>query len=510
LKGIRRTGMINSGWKKPKIKSIFTLFFIIILYLFPSWVCAAATDTISLSPHPVRTAYNVSLDKESYKALHSAGSEKSDIHNAKLNQGPSAYQTKGNSGGKQASQKSSASESVWLTLLAIFLGGMALNLTPCVYPLIPITISYFGGKSENIKGQTILHGILYILGLSITNSFLGLSAALSGGILGSILQHPIVLVFVSGVLVAMGMSFFGLWEIRIPMQITKLASKNYTGFFGTFFMGLTLGIVAAPCLGPFILGLLTYVGQRGDPLWGFLCFFVLSLGLGIPLSILAIFSGKVSRLPKSGDWMLWIRKFMGWVLLGMAVFMAWPIISNSIVKTGLMAGVLIAAGIHLGFLDKTGAKIKFFPHIKKAIGIAIICGAVVYMSSKGGEVKEVQWLKYDESVFEIAKEQGKPAILDFYADWCRPCVEMEKRVFVDPEVIKLSSKFITMRLDVTKSEPFHDKVMRQYGVRGIPTIIFINREGVEEKRLRIIGYVDKSRVIKNLTWLLNKPPAGEK
>ncbi|MCJ7542174.1 MAG: sulfite exporter TauE/SafE family protein, partial [Desulfobacterales bacterium] len=182
----------------------------------------------------------------------------------------------------------------WLILLVIFLGGLALNLTPCVYPLIPITVSYFGGRSEKIRSNTILNGILYLLGLAVTNSVLGVSSALSGGMLGSALQHPVVVIFVALVMITLGFSFFGFWEIRVPAVLTRMTSKNYKGYFGAFFMGLTLGIVAAPCVGPFILGLFVYVGQKGDPFLGFIYFFVLSIGMGLPLCVLAVFSGSIS------------------------------------------------------------------------------------------------------------------------------------------------------------------------------------------------------------------------
>ena len=216
---------------------------------------------------------------------------------------------------------------IW-TLLGVFAGGMALNLTPCVYPLIPITVSYFGGqaaKDQLGRGRLLIHGVCYMLGLAVTNSTLGVVAALTGGLMGALLQNPVVLVGIAVILVGFAASLFGLWELRLPSGLTQAAAKSYTGYFGTLFMGLSLGIVAAPCIGPFVLGLLTWVAGMGSPVIGFLVFFVLSLGLGLPLSLLAIFAGQINKLPRAGGWMLWVRKVMGWVLVGMAVHFVRPV-----------------------------------------------------------------------------------------------------------------------------------------------------------------------------------------
>jgi thiol:disulfide interchange protein DsbD len=378
-----------------------------------------------------------------------------------------------------------------LTLLGIFLWGLALNLTPCVYPLIPITVSYFGGRSQKVSANTIMHGMLYILGLALMNSLLGLTAALSGGMLGAVLQQPLVLIFVAAVMTALGLSFFGFWEFRIPVALTRIASKNYGGYFGTFFMGLTLGIVAAPCLGPFILALLTYVGQKGDPFLGFLYFFILSLGLGLPLSVLGIFSGALDKLPRSGDWLLWVRKFMGWLLVGMAAYMISPLVPHHLGKSGLLAAVVAAAGIHLGFLDKTGGGLRRFSTIKRLLGISLVCGGILYILSSAYEREGIKWIPYDQNILAAAEKDKKPLILDFYADWCSPCVAMEKRVFKDPEIVRLSQNLIPMRLDLTRHQPFQDEILEQYGVRGVPTVIFLNREGKEEKDLRVETYVGR-------------------
>ncbi len=163
---------------------------------------------------------------------------------------------------------------IW-TLMGIFAGGIALNLTPCVYPLIPITVSYFGGQSRQSQVKLAIHAACYIAGLSFTNSVLGVFAAMTGGLLGALLQNPLVLSLVALVLVFFATSLFGLWELRLPYSLTQAASKTYAGYFGSVFMGLTLGVVASACIGPFILGLLTWVASMGNPLIGFIIFFVL-------------------------------------------------------------------------------------------------------------------------------------------------------------------------------------------------------------------------------------------
>jgi len=378
---------------------------------------------------------------------------------------------------------------IW-TLLGIFVGGMALNLTPCIYPLIPITVSYFGGRSQKSKGVVIGHGLCYVMGLSLTNSILGVMAALTGGLMGTLLQNPVVLGLVAGILVFFAASLFGFWELRLPHGLTQAASKSYAGYFGSLFMGLTLGIVAAPCIGPFVLGLLTWVAGIGSPWLGFVVFFTLSLGLGVPLFILAFFSGQLDRLPRSGEWMLWVRKLMGWVLIGMAAYFIRPILPKPM-DVFLMAIIAVSGGLHLGWIDPSRAGFRFFEWIRTGAGLAGLIIATFLMGSWLIQGPSVEWKPYSDQLLTAAKRLKKPVIMDFYAGWCSPCRKLDEMTFHDPEVVKqATSDFIMIKVDLTrKGSSVHGHLLQHYGIKGVPTVVFLERYGTERRDLRLVDYL---------------------
>lgn len=373
---------------------------------------------------------------------------------------------------------------IFLTLGFIFLMGLALNLTPCVYPIIPITVSFFVGQASGKISKSFFLALVYVFGMATTYSLLGVVAAMTGGLLGSSLQNPFVLISIAGIFVIFAASMFGAFEIRFPAFLSNMAGGSRQGVFGSLFMGLTVGIVAAPCIGPFVLSLLTYVAAKGDPFTGFLLFFILSLGLGLPYLFLGTFSSRIKSLPKSGEWMVWVKKVFGIVMLAVAVYFVNPLLSE-LLYVALLTATVIVGGILIGFIDKSTASFSWFKGLKSAIGILLIMFGIwtSFSAWAGANTEHVNWQAYDEQLVTEAKSAGKPILIDFYADWCIPCKQIEKNLFTKPIVIEKSQNFLSLKADLTRENSEGVKNLRlKYQVHGVPTIILIDQAGKEFKR----------------------------
>ena len=381
-----------------------------------------------------------------------------------------------------------------LSLLFIFIGGLALNLTPCVYPLIPITIGFFGGQSEGSTKKLFMMGLFFVIGMALTYSVVGVVTALSGAVFGSLMQNPIVIVVIALIFVVLSLSMFGLYEIQMPNALVAKAGGAKGGYYGAFFMGLTMGIVAAPCIGPFVLGLVTYVAAKADPFTGFLMFFVLALGLGLPYLILAVFSGKIKKLPKSGIWMEGVKHVFGFVLLGMAFYFLLPLLPKSFSGYVLPVFLIITAGYLLLF-EKIADKVKGFKIFKIAFSI-IILGVAIYALIPS-EKQSINWKAYSPSIASANVQNNKGTIIDFYADWCIPCKELEASTFSDPKVIAESKDFNAYKANMTKSlSPDVQALRVKYSIVGVPTVLILNSQGKEVKR--ITGYIDANEFLKML------------
>jgi thiol:disulfide interchange protein DsbD len=368
-----------------------------------------------------------------------------------------------------------------LTLFAIFILGLALNLTPCVYPLIPITIGYFSSQSGGSRGQRVALSSLYVIGIAITYSALGVFSALSGRIFGAWLQLPAVLIFFALLMLVMASSMFGAFEIRVPHFITD-RSGGRAGLAGALTMGLLIGIVAAPCVGPFVISLIALVSSTGSPLLGLLMFFVLALGLGVPYLLLGIFSSGLSAIPRSGMWMVQVKKAMGFILIAMAFYFLRPLLGEEVFRWGVALSLLTGA-IFLFATRTPGARA-----LRVAMALVLLVSGVAFALPRNHGAG-VAWSKYDAKALAHAKAAGRPVIIDFYADWCLPCKELEEKTFTDPKVKAELARFERVKADLTSPEdPTTQALTKQYAIVGVPTLIFVDAKGAEQKELRLTGF----------------------
>jgi len=374
-------------------------------------------------------------------------------------------------------------------LLFVFLGGLALNLTPCVYPLIPITIGFFGGQSEGKTSRLVGMGLLFVVGMAVTYSVIGVVTALTGSVFGALLQSPVVIILIALIFVVLSLSMFGVYEFKLPDSLVAKAGGAKGGMYGAFFMGLTMGIVAAPCIGPFVLGLVTYTAAKADPFFGFLLFFVLAVGLGTPYLFLAIFSGKIKQLPRAGEWMEAVKHIFGLILIGMAIYFLLPLLPKTITPY-LLPSFMVIAAVYLLFFDKNANSVKGFKLFKVIFSIVLV--AVAVYSLIPSDKQTIEWHPYTETA--VIGTQ-KAMIIDFYADWCIPCKELDAMTFTDPEVIQQSKKFNAFKADLTKSLSDEVSSLRtKYNIVGVPTVLIINSRGEEVQR--ITGFVNSNEFLK--------------
>jgi len=368
-----------------------------------------------------------------------------------------------------------ASKGLPLTLGLLFLGGLALNLTPCVFPLIPITLGFFAMQSDGRRSRRLALSGMYVLGIVITYTALGVLAALGGKMFGAWLQLPAVLIGFALLMLVLASSMFGAFEIQPPRWIANRSSGR-AGVAGALTMGLAIGIVAAPCVGPVVISLVTLVAQMGDPVIGGVMFATLAFGLGFPYLVM------LNALPRPGEWMVTVKKGMGFVLIAMAVYFLRPLIGDEAFRWGVAASLLIGA-IFI-FVSRTkGAAI-----LRYGLAVLLLVAGVAFAIPKR-ELDGVKWAKYEAAAITQAKSAGKPVVIDFYADWCLPCKELDEKTFTDEKVMAELDRFTRVKADLTIAGDAKTKQLtEQYGIVGVPTIVFLDASGNEVPGTRLTGF----------------------
>jgi len=379
-----------------------------------------------------------------------------------------------------------------LTVLWVMALGLALNLTPCVYPMISVTVAFFGGRTGTDTGRAVRHALLYVLGICLSFAALGAAAALTGTLFGAAMQKPVVLGGIALLMVALACSNFGLYQLRMPQGVLQWAGRAGEGALGALFMGATMGVVGAPCIGPIVAALLLYVGAQQSVPLGLGLFFALGFGLGLPYVALALLAGRLRALPRGGAWLGWMEWLFGFVLLGLALHFATPLLPPIAVRTG-WALLLASAGIALGFLDwGAGAGVRWARRLAGAAVVVVGISGLVVADAES----QITWTPLSDAALAAAARAGRPVLIDFQAAWCLPCREMEQTTFRDPEVVRTLQSFATLKADVTAQDEATDELMASWRVPGVPTYVLLAPDGSE--RRRFIGFVPADRFASGL------------
>lgn len=369
------------------------------------------------------------------------------------------------------------------------LGGLLVSLTPCVYPMIAITVSVFGAR----RVQSHWHGLglssAFVVGIICMFTPLGVVAGMTGSLFGSALQSPWVLCGIALLFFAMAASMLGAFELALPSVVTnRLASVGGVGPKGAFGLGLVCGLIAAPCTGPVLTGILTYIAKTQSASAGALAMLAFSLGLGIPFLLVGTFA---VRLPKSGAWMVHVKSILAIVLSVVALYYlatAFPQLSAWIepsVRLWIVAGLAVVTGLGLGAIHREFSSPALQDRILKGVGTFITTlGAFVLVAALTKPERELNWNYQSlEQGQKSAHELNKPLLVDFTAAWCGACKELDKHTFADQAVSREASRFYAVKVDATDDEdPNVVRSMKALGVVGLPTIVIFDAAGKEAHR----------------------------
>ena len=394
------------------------------------------------------------------------------------------------------------SHGVVVAVLASFGFGFLASLTPCVYPMVPITVSIFGATEASSRWRGAALSATFVLGIAALFTPMGMVVGFTGAVMGSALSNTWVMVSLAALFTALAASMFGAFELALPSGLTnKLSTVGGIGFKGAFVMGLVMGLVAAPCTGPFLTGILIVITQQHSLLLGGAALFAFSLGLGVLFFAAGAFAVS---LPKGGAWMMGIKWVSG---VGLA-YMAFTylrdkfppvakLVDHPSYAFGGAAMAVFAVGVVLGIVHMIAERRRSpIAHLSKPMKLASIVPAVVgatmlftwiglnhNASVVDPNAPAIAWLTDEEAARAKATTEGKPMIIDFGATWCTACKELEHETFPDPTVRSEAQRFVTLRLDMSDDEATQTKALTEkYKIAGLPTVLMLDKNGKEVVR----------------------------
>ncbi|MCK6390226.1 MAG: protein-disulfide reductase DsbD [Azonexus sp.] len=410
----------------------------------------------------------------------------------------------------------------WTILAFFFVAGLGLSLTPCVFPMIPILSGIIAGQGHKAtRGRALALSLAYVLGMALTYAAAGIAAGLTGTLLSAALQNPWVLGAFAGIFVILSLSMFGFYELQMPSALQSKLSEGSGHLQGgrgiaVFVMGALSALIVGPCVAAPLAGALLYIGQTGDAVLGGIALFVMAIGMGMPLLAVGLAGGAL--LPRTGPWMEGVKKGFGVLLLATALWLISPVIPALLVMIG-WAALLILPAVYLHALDPLPPHARGWQRFWKGIGILmLLTGAALLIGALAGNRDPLQPLaglrgtavaaESRHLAFEplrstteldarLAAVNG-PVMLDFYADWCTSCKEMEKFTFSDARVQAKLAGFTLLQADVTGNTADDKALLQRFGLFGPPGIIFFDAKGREIQGVRVVGFQDAEQFLASL------------
>lgn len=412
-----------------------------------------------------------------------------------------------------------AETGIFGALAIFFVLGLLLAFTPCVFPMIPILSGIIAGQGDQITTRKAFFlSLAYVLAMALTYAIVGVIAGLFGANLQATFQNAWVLAAFAAIFVALSLSMFGFYDLQLPSslqtKLTQLSNKQQSGTLtGAAIMGALSALIVGPCVAPPLMGALIFIGKTGDALLGFFALLGLGLGMGAPLLAIGTSAGKL--LPRAGAWMDSVKAVFGVLLLAVAVLLVERVIPAAFAMA-LWGLLLISSGVYLGALTQHGPKASGWSKLWKSLGVALLVYGVLMLvgAAAGGkdtiqplrglapvaggsgavathpEFKRIKTVADLDQAVAAAKAEGKPVMLDFYADWCVSCKEMERYTFPDPAVQQAMQRYVLLQADVTANDA-EDKALMQerFGIPGPPAMMFFDANGEEQRGWRLVGFV---------------------